>query len=177
MTRRRRLSSAVAVALAVVGGPGAAVAHDHRPPRAELRFGSLLQEGRLFRYHWSSKTPEDGCVSSLIVADPGYPHPGLPVGPGKFRAAVRLSRPDRPTDLRVAAREGRGPGARQPGVSRDVSYTLRPRRAGDEVIGWAAILRSRVDEHLYLRVTGSWDDRQGCLGRQRATWLLHVSAG
>jgi hypothetical protein len=110
------------------------------------------------------------------VAEADFPRPGLPVGPGPFRAALRLSRPDRPSELRVAARQGRGPGGRQPGAPQDVRFTLRPRRAGEEVIGWSAILRSRVDEHLYLRVTGSWDDRQGCLGRQRATWRFHVSA-
>jgi hypothetical protein len=173
---RRPFLPTIALAIVAVTGSTPADAHDHRPPEAELRFGSLLQEGRLIRHHWSSKT-EDGCISSLVVADPDYPRPGLPVGPGRFRAALRLSRPDRPTELRIAAREGRGPDGRQSGRRRNVRFTLRPRRVGEEVIGWSAILRSTVEEHLYLRVTGSWDDRQGCVGRQRATWLFHVAAG
>jgi hypothetical protein len=174
MTVRRVLLLLLATSLAGLAGP--ATAHDHRPPRAEIRFGSLLQEGRLERYHWSSKTVDGGCVSSVTVADVGYPRPGLPVGPGPFRAALRLSRSDRPIDLRVTAREGRGPGGRELDERQGVRFTMRPRRAGDEVIGWAARLRSRVEQYLYLRVTGSWDDRQGCLGTQRATWLFHVSA-
>jgi hypothetical protein len=163
------------VAIMALIGSTPAGAHDHRPPEAELRFGSLLQEGRLIRYHWSSKT-EEGCTSSLVVADPDYPRPGLPVGPGSFRAALRLSRPDRPTDLKVAARDGQGPAGRRVGRRRDVRYTLRPRRAGEEVIGWSAIFRSTVEDRLFLWVTGSWGDRQGCLGPQRATWLFHVTS-
>jgi hypothetical protein len=166
-----------AVALLLLGPALPTAAHDHRPPGAELRYGSLFQDGRLVRQRWSAKTDDGGCVSSLVVVDAAYPRPGLPVGGGRFRAALRLSRPDRPTDLTVVARDGRGPGGRRLGERRGISATLRPRRAGGDVIGWAAVLASRVQDHLYLRVTGSWDDRQGCLGAQKATWLFHVTAG
>lgn len=170
----RRLFILVAAVAAVLGGSVPAGAHDHRPPVAQLRFGSLLQEGPLVRYHWSSVTDEGGCISSLTIGSSPHPRPGLPVGPGRFHAALRLSHPDRPVDLRVVAREAGEEGQR--GTSQAVGYSLRPRRAGGQIIGWAAVLRSRVQEHLYLRVTGSWFDRQGCLGPQRATWLFHVSA-
>lgn len=172
---RPLLVPALAMAIVALTGSTPAGAHDHRPPEAELRFGSLLQEGRLLRYHWSSRT-EDGCISSLVVARPDYPRPGLPVGPGRFQAALRLSRPDRPIELRVVAREARAEDRRQPGRHEDIGVTLRPRKPGGEVIGWTALLRSRVERDLYLRVVGSWQDRQGCLGPQRAIWLFHVTA-
>jgi hypothetical protein len=165
---------AIAVAVLVVKGSVPAEAHDHRPPKAELRFGSSLQKGRLVRNHWSSKT-EDGCISSLVVADPRYPRPGLPVGPGPFRAVLRLARTDRPTDLRVRAWEADADDRRRPGRRQDVAVGLRPRKPKGEVIGWTGILRSRVERDLYLRVTGSWEDREGCLGPQRAIWLFHVT--
>jgi hypothetical protein len=171
----RRLPASLALALVLCGVIPAA-AHDHRPPRAELRYGSVLQQGRLIKEHWSSRTEDGGCVSSLVVGQARFPRPGLPVGPGRFRAALRLSRSDRPTDLSVSARQGRGLRGRLLGTSQPVAWTLRPRRAGGQVIGWAAVLRSRVEDELYLRVTGTWDDRQGCLGDQRAVWLFHVSA-
>jgi hypothetical protein len=175
MHGRPVLLPAIAVAVWLLGASVPAGAHDHRPPEAELRFGSLLQEGALVRYHWSSKV-EGGCVSSLVVADPGYPQPGLPVGPGRFRASLRLSRSDRPTELRVLAREASADDRRRPGRRADVAVTLRPRDPNGEVVGWAAHIRSRVDRDLYLRVTGSWEDRQGCLGPQRAVWLFHLTA-
>jgi hypothetical protein len=172
----RRVAAALTVVLVVLSGVIPATAHDHRPPRAELRYGSLLQEGRLIKEHWSSRTEDGGCVSSLVVGNARFPRPGLPVGAGRFRAALRLSRSERPADLSVSARRGRGPGGRLLGKSQAVASTLRPRRAGGEVIGWAAVLRSRIEEELYLRVIGSWDDRQGCQGDQKAVWLFHVSA-
>jgi hypothetical protein len=170
----RRFPAFLAVLL-VLSGVIPAAAHDHRPPRAALRHGSLLQEGRLIKEHWSSSTEDGGCVSSLVVGQVRFPRPGLPVEVGRFRAALRFSRSARP-DLSVSARSGRGPGGRLPGKSQAVSSILRPRRSGGEVIGWAAVLRSRVEDELYLRVTGTWADRQGCLGDQKAVWLFHVSA-
>jgi hypothetical protein len=169
-----RAVAALAVLLVVLTEGGVAFAHDHRPPRASLRHGSLLQEGRLLRYHWSSVTEDGGCVSSLILAREGYPHPSLPVEAGRFRARVRLSRPDRPVTLEVVAREKDRDGTA--GTRRRVAVTLRPRRPNGEVIGWTAVLRSRVEDALFLRVTGAWRDREGCRGPQRATWTFHVSA-
>jgi hypothetical protein len=176
MPRRPVLLSATAVAALLALIPIPVGAHDHRPPEAELRFGRLLQEGRLVSYHWSSKT-EDGCISSLVVANPSYPRPGLPVGPGRFRAALRLSRPDRPTRIRVVAWEANPADRQEPGRRADVAVSLRPREPKGEVVGWAAMLGARVERDLYLRVTGAWEDRQGCHGPQRATWLFHVAAG
>lgn len=126
-------------------------------------------------YHWSSKT-EDGCISSLVVADPDYPRPGLPVGTGRFRAALRLSRPDRPTRLRVVAWEASSTDRREPGRRTDVAVSLRAREPKGEVVGWAAMLGATVEQDLYLKVTGAWKDRQGCHGPQRATWLFHIAA-
>jgi hypothetical protein len=170
-----RLAGVLLLLVFVLGQAGVGAAHDHHPPRATLRHGSLFQEGRLLRYHWSAVTEDGGCVSSLILARDGYPHPSLPVGPGAFRARIRLSRPDRPVALEVAARDG-DPRDGTLGRRRRVAVTLRPRRPNGEVIGWAAVLRSRVEDDLFLRVTGSWRDRQGCSGPQRATWAFHLSA-
>jgi hypothetical protein len=168
-----------AVAAAVLGSmlsTTPADAHDHRPPRAVLRHGGLQQEGRLVRLHWSSSIEDGGCVSSLVLADVEYPERGLPVGEGRFRATLRLSSPERPAELAVVAREGRGDDGRTLGRRRDVRINLRPRRPNDRVIGWTAVLRSRVRQDLYLKITGTWKDREGCLGSQRATWAFHVTA-
>jgi hypothetical protein len=169
-----RSVAGLALFFLVLAEGGVALGHDHRPPRASLRHGSLFQEGRLLRYHWSSVTDDGGCVSSLIVAREGYPHPPLPVEPGRLRARIRLSRPDRPVALEVVARETNSEGSR--GTRRRVAVTLRPRRPNGEVIGWTAVLRSRVEGALFLRVTGAWRDREGCRGPQRATWTFYVAA-
>jgi hypothetical protein len=170
---RRSFLPAMAVAVWTLAASMPSVAHDHRPPRATLRHASLLQEGNLLRMNWSSSTKDEGCVSSLIVAEEKYPEQGLPVGDGRFRAALRLDRPDRPTGLRVVAREDDGQAQTQ---RREVGVSLRPRQPNGRLIGWTAVLRSRVVQDLYLRVTATWDDREGCKGTQRATWLFHVSA-
>jgi hypothetical protein len=170
---RRFLLPAMAVAVWTLAASMPSVAHDHRPPRATLRHGSLLQNGNLLRMHWSSSTKDGGCISSLIVAEERYPERGLPVGEGRFRAALRLERPDRPAGLRVVAREDDG---RTQARRRDVGVSLRPRQPNGRLIGWTAVLRSRVLQDLYLRVTATWNDREGCKGTQRATWLFLVSA-
>jgi hypothetical protein len=170
---RRFLLPAMAVAVWTLAASMPSVAHDHRPPRATLRHGSLLQNGNLLRMHWSSSTKDGGCISSLIVAEERYPERGLPVGEGRFRAALRLERPDRPAGLRVVAREDDG---RAQARRRDVGVSLRPRQPNGRLIGWTAVLRARVLQDLYLRVTATWNDREGCKGTQRATWLFLVSA-
>jgi hypothetical protein len=155
---RRFFLPAMAVAMWTLPASMPAVAHDHRPPRATLRHGSLLQEGNLLRLHWSSSTKDGGCISSLIVAEEKYPERGLPVDPA---------------GLRVVAREDDG---QTQARRQDVGVTLRPRQPNGRLIGWTAVLRSRVVQDLYLRVTAAWEDREGCQGTQRATWLFHVSA-
>jgi hypothetical protein len=168
-------SMTLAVLVAALSGSTPSFAHDHRPPAALLRHAGLQQEGRLLRQHWSTAV-EDGCVSSLVQASPGFPARALPVTGRSFRAIVRLSRQDRPVAISVVALEGdqEGRHLRNRGEYR---ATLRPRRPGGQVIGWTASFRGRMrGTDLYVKVTGTWDDREGCKGNQRATWAFHLGA-
>jgi hypothetical protein len=170
------LRAAAATLALFVAAPFPALAHDHEPPRALLRHGTLEQEGRLIALRWTEPAGPDGCTSTLLLAKPRYPREGLPVGQGDFRARIRFAKPARPLSVQAVARPELDVEGDLTGRAADLAIRLRPRRPDGDVRAWAAIVTSRVEEDLYLRVTARWRDRDGCGDKQRATWTFHVSA-
>jgi hypothetical protein len=168
--------AAVALTLLVLL-PGSSGAEDQGPPRAILRHGDLRQAGRLIALRWTEPAGSDGCTSTLVLSRVRYPTRGLPVGEGRFRARVRFTHPQRPRSVEVTARPRLDQQGDATGRPAEVRLQLRPRRpSGGDLRAWAAILTSRVEDELYLRVTARWRDRDACGDRQRATWTFHVAA-
>lgn len=168
----------VAAALALLAVlPAPARSDDSGPPRAILRHGDRRQAGRLIALRWTEPAGSEGCTSTLILSRVRYPSRGLPVGEGAFRARVRLTNPQRPRSVEVTARPRLDDQGDATGPRAGVSLRLRPRRpGGGDLRAWAAILTSRVEDELYLRVTARWRDGDSCGDRQRATWTFHVTA-
>ncbi len=173
---RAALRPAAAILALLSFIPSPAVAHDHRPPEVVLRHGDLEQRGRLVALRWTRPAGEEGCASTLIVKKPSYPGQGLPVRNGEFRARLRFIKPARPLSVKAEARPEVGADGDLAGPAADVGLRLRPRRPGGDLAAWTALLHSRVQDHLYLRVSARWKDGDGCDDRQKATWTFHVSA-
>ena len=166
-----------AILLALMAMAPSPVTAQGGPPRAILRHGDLRQAGKLIALRWTEPAGSEGCTSTLILSRLRYPARGFPVGEGRFRARIRFTSPERPRSVEVAAKprlDGRGEATGRPA---EVRLRLRPRRPGGDLRAWAAILTSRVEDQLYVRVTARWRDSDPCGDRQRATWTFHVTAG
>lgn len=170
----------VGIALVFVLTASAAVAHDHRAPRATLRIGGETRPGWLYHADgWSQATEEPGICEATFAT-----------GFAKFRKPLRHSAGDEivvrfhkaapPLEVEVHRWPGVDDHGYAAGTPTALPWLLRPHVVEGAVRNWeVVVLPPVVAGHLYLGVGAYWGDEDGCgqqpdLGSQYAAWTFHA---
>ncbi|MEA2460811.1 MAG: hypothetical protein QOH90_988 [Actinomycetota bacterium] len=169
---RRVVAAATFLVTLLAGGSPAAVAHDHRVPKAVLFTGSDRQVGREAGSTWIWW---DGhyCVNQISDAAGIFQKDSALLKP-EAKIRIRLAKAQRPEQLEIRAwrrvHDGRAVGAGSP-----VDYVLKTHlHRGRKV--WVASFTPDVRSDYFLKVDGFWPDHSRCGGMQSASWQFHVRA-
>ena len=173
----RRALICLAVFLMALGVP--ARAHDHRPPKADLRVGGKVQTGHRYHADWVRRTRDPRfCLATFAIGYPTFPK-ALPHAPGDS-VVVRLHKKAAPLEVEVQRWSAVDDDGHASGTPTPLPWSLRPHlvdgkiRAWDVVVVWPATL-----DHLYLGVAAYWADQEKCagepdLGSQFVAWTFHL---
>jgi hypothetical protein len=174
----RRAWFAVLAVLLILAALGASPvsADDHRVPRVVLRTGGDSQRGMEGTTTWAGSSEPGLCWVGHGDAIWDFPR-ALEVRAGVVGARVVIWKRHRPEHLsfRWWPRVDRNEVPRGRGI--EVVYELHPRRQDGKIVAWVARLELTVRRHVYLQMTGAWDDREGCGVQQEAEWRFHLRAG
>lgn len=162
----------VAVALALVAGaPGAAVAHDHRPPKALLVTERDSGRGHNYSTMWS--WANGGYCAQEAGRETWSPRPPVQWLPGDD-IAVRFEKRHKPAYVLVRAFLIGDPASETPLYGETpVPHELRRVEVDGEVM-WEAVLSPPPAPELYLDVVARWEDRDGCR-MQESAWTFRAS--
>ena len=169
----RRLS--LVVLSLIVVPMGAALAHDHHPPKSVLHVGGDSQRGKLGTYCWTSPGPEPDTYEQLCIeAIPDWPK-AIVAHPSK-KVVVRYHSPTEPQGLSIAYWRRVSDEGYPEGEAREIDASLKPYpRTGEEPEAWDLVFRlPGKGRHLYLHAAGYWMDRDGSGANQDASWTYHV---
>jgi hypothetical protein len=171
MRRRPALVLAGVAAVAALW-PGAAVAHDHRPPRAHVITGTDRARMPRGSYQWSEK---QGRFCSTVIADAflvSYPNAAdYTIGD---RIRIRFRKHHRPDDVDIRQYREVKKNGQPKGDGRQKFFVLGKRIVHGNV-RWEARFELKRPGHHYFDVSASWKDVDNC-GYQTALWSTHVKA-
>lgn len=155
----------------------AALGSDHRPPRIVLRAGGEpLQPGQLAASCWTRLGDEPGeVITECNGAVWDFPDAVNTKAEGFARVRIRKSQPPQELEIRRWRKVNQ---AQEPvGQGHKIDYELHPRldATSNEIVSFDAVFSMPPRKgHLYLRVSGVWQDEDAAAGDQDASWTLHV---
>jgi hypothetical protein len=165
--------SAVTLAIA----PAPALAHDHEPPRVDLKIDGRVTKGVTLGYNWERPTGNPGeCVSTIADASGMY-GPPLHVLGGTHTGQVRLFKQQRPKRLSLYAWSALDADGYPIAPYRRVPLKLRAVRRSGVIRAWRATFRVDIDLDLPLELNAEWRDVEGCGGRESLGRGFHLAAG
>lgn len=171
--RITRLLAAAAVA-AVVATAIPAAAHDHRPPRTQLRSGDTIQAGRQGSYCWTSAGEEPGTAETLCVDYISSFPRAKRVRSGAW-ASIHFKTPNEPTDTSLSYWGKVDENGFPVGNARSIDHGVVPVRRDDEIVAYRARFRlPQRRSHMYISAFGTWDDQDADAGPQDSTWTFHL---
>lgn len=169
----------VVVAAIMLLSVAVARAADHRAPRATLRVGDEIRNGRLYHSDgWARKAKDPRfCVATFGT---GFPTFGKPiVYPLGEELVIRLHKSAPPVEVEVQTWPRVDEDGMARGTPSPVPWVLRPYVDGN-VRAWELVISPPVTAgHVYLGVGAYWPDEDGCspppdLGSQYAAWTFHL---
>lgn len=150
-------------------------AHDHRPPKPELRVAGETQRGLRYHTDWTERVGANRCAGQTSTGPNAFPGP-VPVPLGNVRARIVLNNQYKPKAFKVTAWEELDQAGTPADGGTRLRTRLKPRHRQHRVVGWIAVMRLAVqDDDLYLSASGRWRDREGCGGSQTGTWRFSVA--
>jgi hypothetical protein len=161
---------AASLAACAALGAAPAAAHDHRPPEASIVTPRDSAEGRRDTFTWAIR---DGRYCEVMHGDGPWrsDRPVLWV-PGD-ELVIRFETSHRPHRVDVKGYLVGDPTAGVPIYGQvEVPYRLRRARVDGRVV-WEAVLDPPPAADLYLDVTVSWKDVDGC-GMQSVSWTFRA---
>lgn len=157
------LCAVLVIARWLAGTP--AQAHDHEPPRANVRTPSGSQRGVLLSNCWTSTS-----TAECTEVQQSFPEP-LETDDDLVRIVIRKTQP--PASARLTSWRSLNEG--QPaGRGATISTLWQPIVYGDGQLGWSANIELPHRGHNYLELFIMWLDEEGSLHQQDATWTFHL---
>ena len=170
-----RVALVVGACLApVLIGPGAAVAHDHDPPKVVLHVAGGLQQGDPYGTHWKDRKGRS--CSVLSIDDVMRFGPPIHARPGTVRGRIVLRKAHRPQDLDLVFWRELDEYGMPATAPEELAVRLAPKRRQGETVAYQARFEVILEDHVYLRLYAEWRDREGCGGYQSAYWTFHIAA-
>ena len=157
-------------AMAVPIAATAALAHDHRVPRANLHVNEQAKRLGAWTYSWVWPDGPDFCVVEHSDGIPGF----RPRADVHLHSTPRIvfRKQQRPRRVRALAGERLEDG--YPANPKRLEVKLLPReREGARV--WVAKLHARVRHKLFVDLSAHWRDVEGCGGNEEASWSFSLS--
>jgi hypothetical protein len=163
------------VTLAIAAAPS--LAHDHQPPRVDLKIGGKVTTGVTLGFHWERPAADPGgCIATDADAVGTYGR-SLHIDARPYIGQIRLFKVERPKSLSLRAWAALDPEGYPAGPSTRIPLKLHAVRRSGVIRWWRATFRVTTDADLPLELNAAWRDVEGCGGDEYLGRGFHLAAG
>jgi hypothetical protein len=169
----KRVAPIVAMSCALWGLAPGAGAHDHRPPRVEVRSAGERQRARPWSLTWTRASGGNTCLTTIADGVPNYRRAAMPWSP-KRKIHLRLFKRHKPRRLAIRMYVRLDENGYVTGRGRPADFSLRRVWLNGKRVWIAGFFGRRTRRHLYLSVRVGYRDVEGCGGRQSMSLAYHL---